>query len=200
MASAIAADPASLASQIPVDLFISKKHPGLAAGTIGVADATGNILYTVEPQSHKTNIFSHHTRHFILLDADRHPVMTLSRKDRGCWQGYKSTTDGARKDLIFQTKTKSLRDGVKTQLQVFIVGPNGELDSTTPHWKLKGNPSQRSCTISDHNSILAQTSLMYKLHQICVGRKKFRLTIYPAEDADRSLIVSLVVIFVYGKI
>ncbi|KAL9680546.1 hypothetical protein QQ045_018427 [Rhodiola kirilowii] len=185
MASAIAADPAGLASQIPVDLFISKKHPGLAAGTIGVADATGNILYTVEPQSHKTNIFSHHTRHFILLDADRHPVMTLSRKDRGCWQGYKSTTDGARKDLIFQTKTKSLRDGVKTQLQVFI---------------LKGNPSQRSCTISDHNSILAQTSLMYKLHQICVGRKKFRLTIYPAEDADRSLIVSLVVIFVYGKI
>uniref|UniRef100_A0A7N0VIB1 Uncharacterized protein n=1 Tax=Kalanchoe fedtschenkoi TaxID=63787 RepID=A0A7N0VIB1_KALFE len=195
MASAIAADPASLASQIPIDLFVSKKHPGLAAGVIGFANAAGNIIYTVESVSHKTHIFPHHSRHFVLQDADGHALMTLTHKNRGCWQGYKSNGS---EDLVFQAKRNSLSDGVKTQIEVFIAGPNGELDST-PTWKLKGNPSQRSCTISDDNSIMAQTSLMYKLHQICVGRTRFRLTIYPAEDADRSLIVALVVIFVYGK-
>lgn len=43
-----------------------------------------------------------------------------------------------------------------------------------------------------------QSSLMYKLHQIYVGRGKFRLTIFPG-TIDRALIVALFVIFLSGR-
>ncbi|KAE8729074.1 putative HXXXD-type acyl-transferase family protein [Hibiscus syriacus] len=35
---------------IPIDLFVSKKHPGLPRGVIGFADSSGNIVYKVNRQ------------------------------------------------------------------------------------------------------------------------------------------------------
>lgn len=43
-----------------------------------------------------------------------------------------------------------------------------------------------------------QTSLMYKLRQIYVGRSKFRLTIFPG-SIDRSLVVAMVAVFLQGR-
>lgn len=42
-----------------------------------------------------------------------------------------------------------------------------------------------------------QTSAMYKLGKPIVGRRKFRLTIYPG--IDHSFVVALLVIFFDGK-
>ncbi|KAG7037029.1 Protein LURP-one-related 7 [Cucurbita argyrosperma subsp. argyrosperma] len=64
---------------------------------------------------------------------------------------------------------------------------------------MKGFPFQRSCTVYKGNAIVAQTSLMHKLHQICVRRGRFRLTIFPG-TVDPSLIVALIVIFFDGRI
>lgn len=43
-----------------------------------------------------------------------------------------------------------------------------------------------------------QTSLMYKLRQIYVGRSKFRLTIFPG-SIDHSLVVAMVAVFLRGR-
>lgn len=60
--------------------------------------------------------------------------------------------------------------------------------------KVKGSPFHRSCTIYRGNSIMAQTSLLYKLGKLTTGRRKFRVTMFPGL-VDQALIVALIVIF-----
>ncbi|XP_052305295.1 protein LURP-one-related 7 isoform X3 [Populus trichocarpa] len=143
---------------IPVDLFVSKKHPGLN-GDLGFADSLGNIVFK-----------------------------------KGSWQGFKGG-DNREKDLIFRVK-RTVKKLTRTELEVFLVGEISR--ESTPDFKVKGFPFQRSCTIYRSDSIVAQTSLMYKLHQIYARRSKYRLTIFPG-SVDHSLIASLIVIFLYGQ-
>ncbi|PQQ19148.1 protein LURP-one-related 7 [Prunus yedoensis var. nudiflora] len=139
-------------SQIPVDLFVSKKHPGLPRGELGFVDSSGNTVYKVTRQSLTSS-----SNKRVLLDAAGNPLFALCRNDKGCWQGYKGA------------------------------------DSTCD-FKVKGFPYQRSCTIYVGNDIVAQTSLMYKLHQLFPKRGKFRLTIFPG-SVHHALLAALIVIF-----
>ncbi|CAK7351985.1 unnamed protein product [Dovyalis caffra] len=167
---------------IPVDLFVSKKHPGLN-GDLGFADSLGNIVFKVNfDKSTKSSPKR------VLLDASGNPLISVFRDDEGSWQGFKG--GGYREnDLIFRVK-RTVKKLTRTELEVFLVGEiSGE---STPDFKVKGFPFQRSCTIYRGDSIVAQTSLMYKLHQICARRSKFRLTIFPG-SVDHSLIASLIV-------
>lgn len=66
-------------SQIPVDLFVSKKHPGLPSGDLGFVDSSGNIVYKVTHQSLKS---SSNTR--VLLDATGNSLFTLCLSNVSC--------------------------------------------------------------------------------------------------------------------
>lgn len=173
---------------IPVDLFVSKKHPGLN-GDLGFADSLGNIVFKVNFDKSSKSSFKR-----VLLDASGNPLITVFRDGKGSWQGFKGG-DNREKDLIFRVK-RTVKKLTRTELEVFLVGEISR--ESTPDFKVKGFPFQRSCTIYRSDSIVAQTSLMYKLHQIYARRSKFRQTIFPG-SVDHSLIASLIVIFLYGQ-
>ncbi|KAJ6885076.1 LOW QUALITY PROTEIN: hypothetical protein NC652_031933 [Populus alba x Populus x berolinensis] len=104
----------------------------------------------------------------------------------GCrkWQGFKGG-DNRDKNLIFRVK-RTVKKLARTELEVFLVG------------EVKSFPFQRSCTIYRGDSIVAQTSLIYKFRQIYARRSKFLLTIFPG-SVCHCLIVSLIIIFLYGQ-
>ncbi|KAJ0006784.1 hypothetical protein Pint_30714 [Pistacia integerrima] len=166
---------------IPIDLFVSKKHPGLTRGQIGFADSSGNIVFKVNRQSSAKTV---------VLNSVGNPLISLYHQDKGLWQGFKGD-DGGEKDLMFRVQ-RMLNRLTRTEFDVFLVGENQE--ESTSDVKMKGFPFRRSCTIFKGNSIVAQTSLMYKLHQIYARRNRFRLTIFPG-SFDTTLIVALVAIF-----
>ncbi|XP_030470621.1 protein LURP-one-related 7 isoform X1 [Syzygium oleosum] len=190
-ASSEAAFPASL--PIPIDLFGSKKHKNLPRGELGFVDSAGNPVFRVVRRSRSSSLSSsppprHDTKS--LLDAAGDPVFSVVRGRKGLWQIFK-VDDGEEKELIcnVQRTRKSL---TRTELEVLVIGEScGSLGSS---FTMRGFPFQKSCTIYQGDSIVAQTSLMYKLHQIYVKRGKFRLTIYPG-SVDHAFIVTLVVIF-----
>ncbi|XP_034688639.1 protein LURP-one-related 7 [Vitis riparia] len=182
MASSALAYPSDF--QIPFDLFISKKHPGLPRGYLGLADSSGNIVYRVNRRSPK------HNR--VLLDAAGNPLISMRGSHDGSWQCFRG--DGSGEDLIFRVE-RTLNTLTRTEFNIFLGGANCE-DSTD--FKMKGCPFQRSCTIYKGNSIVAQTSLMYKLGKAFVGRCKFRLTIFPG-SGDHAVVVALIVIFFDGR-
>ncbi|XWS74418.1 hypothetical protein CRYUN_Cryun02cG0214300 [Craigia yunnanensis] len=170
---------------IPVDLFVSKKHPGLPRGVLGFADSSGKIVFRVNRQSSKSSSDDK----MVLLDSAGNPLISIYRLLDGSWQGFKGN-DGE-KDLIFKVQ-RILNKFTRTELEVFLVAENQE--ELTCDFKVKGCHFQRSCTIYKGDSIVAQTNLMHKLRQIYVRRSKFRLTMFPG-SVDPALVVALVVIF-----
>ncbi|KAK4606815.1 hypothetical protein RGQ29_000879 [Quercus rubra] len=169
-------------SPIPVDLFVSKKHPGLTGGDLGFADASGNVIFRVNRQSSPKN-------KRLFLNSTGNPLISIYRYRNGSWQGFTGEDD--QKQCIFRVQ-RTVNKLTRTELEVFLVGENGE-DSASK-LKVKGCPFQKSCTIYRGNDIVAQTSLMYKLRQLYAKRNKFRLTIFPGFD-DHALVAALVVIF-----
>ncbi|XVF46151.1 hypothetical protein PTKIN_Ptkin03bG0003800 [Pterospermum kingtungense] len=173
---------------IPVDLFVSKKHPGLPRGVIGFADSSGNIVFRVNRQSSKSS--SSDDDKMVLLDSAGNPLFSIYRHHDGSWHGFKGNDDGD-KDLIFKVQ-RTLNKFTSTELEVFLVAETqGE---STCNFKVKGCHFQRSCTIYKGDSIVAQTSLMHKLRKIYVRRNKFRLTMFPG-SIDPALVVAFVTIF-----
>ncbi|CAI0399633.1 unnamed protein product [Linum tenue] len=177
------------ASLIPVDLFVSKKHPGVPPGDLGFADSSGDILFRVArvPASRDWNTSA--SRKKLLLDSSGSHLISLHRLDKRSWKGFEGGED-AEKDMIFRVK-RTVSTLCRTELEVFLTGQNSG-DQSKPDFKVKGCCFQRSCTIYSGDSIVAQTSLMYKLHQIHARRNKFRLTIFPG-SIDHALVVALVV-------
>lgn len=181
-------------SKIPVDLFVSKKHPGLTRGEVGFGDASGNIVFRVDLRSPKLDLHLHpHKR--VLLDSSGNSLISMCRDKNGSWQGYKGNDSGENEELLFRVE-RTLNRLNRTELEVFLADENrGDSKSD---FKVMGFPFQKSCTIYRGNAIVAQTSLMYKLNQVFVKRGKFRLTIFPGFD-DHPFVAALIVIFVYGR-
>ncbi|KAE9606038.1 putative tubby-like domain-containing protein [Lupinus albus] len=169
-------------SHIPIDLFGSKKHGRVTRGVLAFADASSNIVFKVNNHPHP-----HSSTHKLLLDASANPLFSIHRLPNGCWKCYKE------KELIFSVH-RTLKTLSRVELDVFF---KGEKDGACD-LKVRGSPFKRSCNIYKHNQLVAQSSLMYKLHQIFVSRDKFRLTIFP-ETFDHALIVALFVIFLNGR-
>lgn len=70
--------PAGLAPSIPIDLFVSKKHPGLARGELGFADSDGNVVFKVNRcASSKPSSACNK----VLLDAHGNVLVSMQRKD-----------------------------------------------------------------------------------------------------------------------
>ncbi|XP_023523465.1 protein LURP-one-related 7 isoform X2 [Cucurbita pepo subsp. pepo] len=183
-------DPAICAAPlpIPVDLFLSKKHPD------HVTTSSGNIIFRLSRQSLKSSSIDKIVLHDAAAAAAAGPLISIHRVNKESWQGFKG--DIGEQDLLFKVE-RTLNKLRRTEFKVFLVGENS--DDSNASLEMKGFPFQRSCTIYKGNTIVAQTSLMHKLHQICVRRGRFRLTIFPG-TVDPSLIVALIVIFFDGRI
>ncbi|KAI9377809.1 hypothetical protein POPTR_019G126300v4 [Populus trichocarpa] len=110
---------------IPVDLFVSKKHPGLN-GDLGFADSLGNIVFKVNFDKSSKSSFKR-----VLLDASGNPLITMFRDGKGSWQGFKGG-DNREKDLIFRVK-RTVKKLTRTELEVFLVGEISR--ESTPDFK-----------------------------------------------------------------
>ncbi|OAY24028.1 protein LURP-one-related 7 [Manihot esculenta] len=187
MATSAPVYPGSL--PIPVDLFVSKKHPGLAPSELGFADSLGNLVFRVSRTYSKKSS----SRPWVLLDESKIPLFSWCRQDNRSWHVFTGGEEGE-KEMVFRVQ-RTLNKLCRSELEVFLVGENSA--ESTSDFNVKGCSFQRSCTIYRGNSIVAQTSLMYKLHQIFVGRSRFRLTIFPG-SVDHALVIALIVIFLYG--
>ncbi|KAF5953465.1 hypothetical protein HYC85_006321 [Camellia sinensis] len=182
-------------SHIPIDLLVSKAHCGLTCGGGGdglrFTDSSGNLVFKVELlQSDKST----HKR--VLLDASANPLIFIYRNNNGSWQAFKGD-NREEKDLICRVE-RTMNSLSGTEFEVSIVGENGE--ESKSDFKMKGSLFYRSCTIYKGNSIVAQTSLMYKLgiQGVFMWRNRFRLTIFPG-FVDHALIVALIGIFFDGR-
>ncbi|KAI3841412.1 hypothetical protein MKX03_000039 [Papaver bracteatum] len=174
-----------LTSPIPVDLFVSKKRLSL---NLKFNDACGNLVFRVADNHHQQ---TNHDR--VLLDADDNPLIFIDRNTQGGWEGF-----GSEGQLIFKVEKKFVSKLWKgeIELEVFPVsnGVAAAAKDDEDVIKVKGSPFHRSCTIYRGNSIMAQTSLLYKLGKLTTGRRKFRVTMFPGL-VDQALIVALIVIF-----
>ncbi|GAV58651.1 Tub_2 domain-containing protein [Cephalotus follicularis] len=178
---------------IPVDLFVSKNHSGIPRGDIRFGDSSDHIVYRVHRESSKSSPL----KQKVVFDSTGNPLFSIYRRHGGDWQGFKG--DGREeKDLIFRVQ-RTLKTFNRIELEVFFVGGQDFGDNSKPDLiKVKGCPFQRSCTIYKGDSIVAQTSLMYKLNQIYARRSRFRVTIFPG-SIDHALVVAFVVIFFDGR-
>ncbi|XP_057513152.1 protein LURP-one-related 7-like [Actinidia eriantha] len=177
--------------QIPIDLFVSKSNGADGGDGLRFTDSSGNLVFRVERQSPKSS----HKR--VLVDAFGNHLIYIHHKQNGSWQGF-TGDNSEEKDLLFRVE-RTLNAFNRTEFKVFPVGENGGEDSKS-EFKMKGSPFYRSCTIYKGDSVLAQTSLMYKLgiQKVLVRRHKFRLTIFPG-SVDHAFIVSLIVIYFHGR-
>ncbi|KAL4364925.1 hypothetical protein AHAS_Ahas07G0054800 [Arachis hypogaea] len=172
-----AAYPGSGSMQIPIDLFGSKEHHGMPRGTLAFADESGNIVYKVNRHNSSPKDKK------LLLDASG---------NKGSWKCYKGESN-VETDMVLRVQRTVKKLNI-VELQVFYGGNNGEACDLI----MRGSPCMRSCGIYKDTEIVAQTSLMYKLHQIYASRGKFRITIFPG-TTDRAVIVALFVIFLNGR-
>ncbi|XP_027333579.1 protein LURP-one-related 7 [Abrus precatorius] len=179
---------------IPIDLFGSKKHAGVLGGVLAFADASGNIVFRVNRHPPNPNSSPPPKDKKLLLDAAGNTIFSIYRHQNGCWKCYKGVNDG-NKELVFRVQ-RTLKTLTKVELEVYFDGENSTHEGCD--LKVKGSPFQKSCSIYKDADLVAQTSLMYKLHQIYVSRGKFRLTIFPG-TIDHALIVALFVIFLNGR-
>lgn len=179
--------------KIPVDYFVTKekktKNNALdGKRNLQFVDASGNLVFTVSTTSSAT------AKTRLLLDASGNLLISLRRNNSGSWQGFIRDANGV-EDLIF--RSERIQNTLnKTELDVFLV--NESCEESNPELKIKGHPFHRACTIYKGSSIVAQTSLMYKLWEAYVPRNKFRLTIFPGL-VNRALVVALIVIFFDGR-
>ncbi|EOY34645.1 Uncharacterized protein TCM_042248 [Theobroma cacao] len=158
-------------SPIPIDLFVSKKQPGLPRGVLGFADSSGKIVFRINRQSSQSSADDR----TVLLDSAGNPLISIYGHHDGSWQGFNG--DDGKKDLVFKVQRVSNKF-TRTELEVFLGAENqGEL---TCDFKVKGCHFQRSCTIYKGDSLVAQTSLMHKLRQII-------LTIMPQKSGWREI-------------
>ncbi|KAI4315993.1 hypothetical protein L6164_024013 [Bauhinia variegata] len=177
---------------IPIDLFISKNHPQVTRGDLAFADSEGNIVYRVNRRRCPT---SSPDNKKLLLDANSNPLLSIYHDQKGSWKCYKGDSNDD-KDLVFKVN-RTVKTLTRIELEVFLAGERSE--ESPCQLKVRGLPFQKSCNIYNDNELVAQTSLMYKLNQIFVGRGKFRLTILFPVSIDHSLLAALVVIFLNGR-
>ncbi|XP_058110526.1 protein LURP-one-related 7 [Magnolia sinica] len=177
--------------QIPIDLTMTKRIPGVTRGKLRVTDAHGNLVYQLDGRSALSSPYKYKK---ILVDSFGNPQISIvQNKDGGAWQGFRGDSC-EKKDLIFRLE-RTVHSRTRTELEVLLVGQNW--GDTPAMFKAQGSPFHRSCTVYKGDSIVAQTSAMYKLGKSIVGRHKFRVTIYPGND--HALVVAVLVIFFGGS-
>ncbi|KAK7385600.1 hypothetical protein VNO78_31326 [Psophocarpus tetragonolobus] len=180
--------------EIPIDLFGSKKRDGVSRGVLAFKDESGNTVFRVNRHPLNPNSSPLPKDKKLLLDASGNTLYSIFRYHNGSWKCYKGDTDG-NTGLMFRVQ-RTLKTLTRVELEVIFEGER--FNDEGCNLKVRGSPFRRSCCIYKDADLVAQSSLMYKLHQIYVSRGKFRLTIFPG-TIDHALIVALFVIFLSGR-
>lgn len=182
--------------QIPFDLFVSKKYKGLGIrGFVRFTDSAKNLVYTAQKSLYKSATRDQDSSVKLLLDSSGNTLFSICRASKRSWRGFKG--NGEEKEVIF-TVDKTVDEFSRTEFRVILVGESNE-DAKT-EFLMKGSPFKRACTIYKGDSIVAQTSLMYKLGivSVFIPRNRFRVTIFPG-FADHSLVACLIAIYFDGR-
>ncbi|KAD3067525.1 hypothetical protein R6Q59_018422 [Mikania micrantha] len=165
---------------VPIDLFLSKKKKSL----INFTDSSSKLVFSVHPPPPPT-LFKR-----LLSDSSGNSLIYISHNQKATWEGFSNEEN----EPMFRVE-RTTNTLTRVEFEVFLKGEN-----KSPEFKMRGSPFYRSCTIYKGDSIVAQTSLMYKLgiQKVLVPRNRFRLTIFPGY-ADHAFIAALTVIFFYGR-
>ncbi|KAG8371543.1 hypothetical protein BUALT_Bualt13G0098800 [Buddleja alternifolia] len=123
-------------------------------------------------------------------------MLNIKLMQKGSWRGYKGNNQ-EEKNLIFVVD-RTVDEFTRTEFNILLIDENNEESKT--ELKMNGCPFKRACTIYNGNSIVAESSLMYKLGigKVFVPRNRFRVTIFPG-FIDRSFVASLIVLYFEGR-
>nr|GEV58784.1 protein LURP-one-related 7 [Tanacetum cinerariifolium] len=138
---------------IPLDLFVSRKKKNQLNGfDLKLIDSSYNLVFSVDRRSHSSP-----SR--LVSDSFGNPLISIYH-EKEIWNGFRRDINED-KDLIFTAeRTKNTLSRVEFQVHLNNGNPD---DPKKLNFKMRGSPFYRSCTIYNGDSIVAQTSLMYKL-------------------------------------
>lgn len=173
--------PAPLAGPVvPVDFKVVKKGPEMA-----MHDAIGRLAFRVAGSAGGATA---------LQDDAGGVLVTVRSSGQGEWQAFSGNSLEER-HIIFTAKAIPASSS-REEVHVFI-SPRSTFEDSKPSYRLVGSAFQRACTIIKGDSIVAQTNLLYKLKKNIYSRRKFRVTIYPAND--NILVMAMVATFFIKK-
>ncbi|KAJ9535064.1 hypothetical protein OSB04_un001864 [Centaurea solstitialis] len=184
--------------EIPIDLFVSKKNPRHRIITtsngfsLRFTDSCSDLVFSVDPIPSTKH-------HHLLADSSGETPYSIAHNQKAIWHGYKKESSDE-KDLMFRVE-RTTNTLSRLEFQVYLNLTDGDGNPNKSDFKMRGSPFFRSCTIYKGDSIVAQTSLMYKLgmQKVIVPRNKFRLTIFPGGYVDHAFIVAFIAIFFDGR-
>ncbi|EPS67691.1 hypothetical protein M569_07086, partial [Genlisea aurea] len=181
---------------IPVDLFVTKRlgfHGGLR-----FTDSNGNLVYyTVKKSVGKTDDYF---KRKLLLDSSGNELVSLDRKGGGSWRGECKTDEQQQQPIFFFTTERTANEFNRSEFKIIVKDSNREEMS---EFEMRGSPLKRACTIYKHDSIVAETSLMYRIGvgKLFVPRSRFRVTLFPGfhQSLSSSLVAAFVVLYFDGR-
>ncbi|KAJ9547699.1 hypothetical protein OSB04_020242 [Centaurea solstitialis] len=158
-----------------------------SGGNLMITDINDKLLIRVKP----CNTTFHNQR--VLLDTHDTPIVVLREKnmtEHGRWNVFRGNTN-ANSDLLFTTKTTHLIQR-KTSVDVFLTNKKSCKDDCD--FKIKGNWSERNCTIymGDSSTTIAQMQTAQPLENAKFAGDKFVVRINP--NVDYAFVVSLIAI------
>ncbi|EES18021.1 hypothetical protein BDA96_09G103800 [Sorghum bicolor] len=165
---------------VPVDFKVVKKGPEMA-----MHDAIGRLAFRAAGRDSWATA---------LHDDAGGVLVTVRSSGQGEWQAF-SGNSLEQRHIIFTAKVISASSSRK-EVHVFI-SPRSTVEDSKPSYRLIGSTYRRACTIIKGDSIVAQTNLLYKLKKTIYSRRKFRVTIYPAND--NILVMAMIVTFFVKK-
>ncbi|KAL5203307.1 hypothetical protein ABZP36_014259 [Zizania latifolia] len=174
--------PVVAAPVVPVDFKVVQKRLWGGGGGMEVWDASGGLAFRFATAAGWGRA---------LLDAAGGVLFTVrSSVETGEWQAFRGNSL-EQKDIIYMAKVISVSSNQK-EVHVFMQ-PRSNFEDMKPSYRLVGNTSRRACTIISGDSIVSQTSLLYKLKKVVHSRRKFRVTIYPGNDSI--LVMAMIMTF-----
>lgn len=166
----------------PVQLTIQRRPISFSGGDFNVFDSLGNLLLTAEGRAFSLRDIR------ILRDQAGNPLLTLRKKLLSLhqrWEAYRGE-ESKQENLLFTARTPKVFQ-LRTSLNVSLSGSAAQTD-----FKVKGSFFQRSCTIYQGATIIAQMRRKYTVSQFLLGRDTFLITVYPG--IDHAFTVALVLI------
>ncbi|KAJ1380219.1 Tubby-like, C-terminal [Sesbania bispinosa] len=137
-------------------------------------DASGNIVFTVSRHPPNPNSLPPPKDKKLLIDASGNPNFSIYCLQNGSWKCYKGNSDGDG-ELVFRVQ-RILKTLTRFELEVFFDGERSNNEGCD--LKVRGSPFKRSCSIYKDADLVAQASLMYKLHQLHVSRAQSSLFVW----------------------
>lgn len=165
----------------PTELTIQKRVISFSGGDFNILDSNGNLFLAVDGRA----LSLRDTR--ILRDQYGNLLATMRKKLlslHDTWEVYRG--EGTRPENLIFTARRSTLFQLRTSLKVYL-GNNAHAD-----FKVKGSFFERSCTIYQGTTVIAEMRRKYTVSQVLMGRDTFTVTVYPG--VDYAFIVAIVVI------